>query len=41
MPVEEIKNIVDYGIIGLLALLSFITFWFTIERVLYYRSVKV
>ena len=41
MPVEEIKNIVDYGIIGLLLLLSFITFAFAIERVLFYRSVKL
>ena len=41
MPIEEIKNIVDYGIIGLLALLSFVTFWFTIERVIYYRGIKV
>jgi len=41
MPIEQIKNIVDYGIIGLLILLSFITFWFAIERILYYRSIKV
>ena len=41
MPVEQIKHIVDYGIIGLLLLLSFITFAFAIERYLYYRSVKV
>ena len=41
MPVEEIKNIVDYGIIGLLVFLSFLTFWFAIERLLYYRSVNL
>ena len=41
MPIEEIKNIVDYGIIGLLALLSFVTFWFAIERVIYYRGIIV
>ena len=41
MPIEEIKNIIDYGIIGLLGLLSFFTFAFAIERVLYYRSVKL
>jgi biopolymer transport protein ExbB len=41
MPIEQIKDIVDYGIIGLLGLLSFITFWFAIERILFYRSVKV
>jgi biopolymer transport protein ExbB len=41
MPIEEIKNIVDYGIIGLLILLSFITFWFAIERLLYYRNIEL
>jgi biopolymer transport protein ExbB len=41
MPIEQIKDIVDYGIIGLLIFLSFITFAFAIERVLYYRSVKL
>jgi len=41
MPIEQIKDVVDYGIIGLLALLSFITFWFAVERILFYRSVKV
>ncbi len=41
MPIEEIKQFVDYGIIGLLLLLSFITFVFAIERYLYYRSIKV
>jgi biopolymer transport protein ExbB len=39
MPIEEIKNIVDYGIIGILILLSFITFVFAIERVLFYRTI--
>ena len=41
MPIEQIKDVVDYGIIGLLGVLSFITFWFSIERILYYRSIKV
>jgi biopolymer transport protein ExbB len=41
MPVEQIKSIVDYGIIGLLLLLSFITFAFAIERMLFYRSIKL
>ncbi len=41
MPIEQIKDVVDYGIIGLLGFLSFITFWFAIERILYYRSIKV
>ncbi len=41
MPVEQIKHIIDYGIIGFLLFLSFITFAFAIERILFYRSVKL
>ena len=41
MPIEQIKDFVDYGIIGFLFLLSFITFWFAIERILFYRSIRV
>jgi biopolymer transport protein ExbB len=41
MPVEQIKNIVDYGIIGFLMFLSFLTFALAIERILFYRSVKL
>jgi biopolymer transport protein ExbB len=41
MPIDQIKDIVDYGIIGLLIFLSFITFAFAIERLLFYRSVKL
>ncbi len=41
MPIEQIKDIVDYGIIGLLLFLSFITFAFAIERVLFYRGIKL
>lgn len=41
MPIEQIKDIVDYGIIGLLFFLSFITFAYAIERVLFYRSISL
>jgi len=41
MPIEQIKDIVDYGIIGFLLFLSFITFAFAIERMFYYRSIKL
>ena len=41
MPIEQIKDIVDYGVIGLLILLSFITFTYAIERLLYYRSIDL
>jgi biopolymer transport protein ExbB len=41
MPIEQLKDVVDYGVIGLLVFLSFITFAFAIERVLYYRSIDL
>jgi len=36
-----IKDIVDYGIIGLLAFMSFITVSFWIERLLFYRKIDL
>ena len=41
MPIEQLKDIIDYGIIGFLFFLSFITFAFAIERVLFYRGLKL
>jgi len=41
LPIDQIKNIVDYGIIGLLVLMSILTFTFAIERLLFYRSIKL
>ncbi len=41
MPIEEIKVIIDFGIIGLLMLLGFITIFLGIERILYYKSIDV
>ena len=41
MPIEQIKNVVDYGIIGLLIFLSFLTLALTIERILFYRGIKL
>jgi len=41
MPIEQLKDVVDYGVIGLLVFLSFITFAYAIERVLYYRSIRL
>ncbi|WP_304546339.1 TonB-system energizer ExbB [Sulfurimonas microaerophilic] len=41
MNIELIKNIVDYGIIGLLGLMSFFALLFWIERLLFYRGVEV
>ena len=41
VPIEQIKDLIDYGIIGLLVFLSFITFAFSIERMLFYRGLKL
>jgi biopolymer transport protein ExbB len=41
VPIEQIKDVVDYGVIGLLFFLSFITFAYAIERVLFYRAVRL
>lgn len=41
MPIDQIKDIVDYGVIGLLVFLSFLTIVFTIERVLFFRSIDL
>ncbi|MDQ7084341.1 MAG: TonB-system energizer ExbB [Sulfurovum sp.] len=41
MPIEQMKDVIDYGIIGLLIFLSFITFAYTVERFLYYRSIDL
>ncbi|MDF1875437.1 TonB-system energizer ExbB [Sulfurimonas sp. SAG-AH-194-I05] len=35
------QDSLDYGVIGLLALMSFITFWLFIERMMFYSSVQV
>ena len=41
MPIEQLKDIIDYGIIGFLGFLSFITIAYAIERILFYRSVDL
>ncbi|EQB40677.1 biopolymer transporter ExbB [Sulfurimonas hongkongensis] len=41
MNIELLKDIVDYGIIGLLGVMSFMTFWFWIERILFFKGVNV
>ena len=38
---EELKLIVDYGIIGVLGLMGFLTLYFFIERVMFYSSVDL
>ncbi|MCD4668503.1 MAG: TonB-system energizer ExbB [Sulfurimonas sp.] len=41
MNIELIKDIVDYGVIGLLGVMSFMAFWFWIERILFYKGIDV
>ena len=41
MNIELLKDIVDYGIIGLLGVMSFMALWFWIERLLFYRGIDV
>lgn len=41
MNIELLSNIVDYGVLGLLALMSFLTLFFWIERLLFYRGIRV
>jgi biopolymer transport protein ExbB len=41
MQIDTLKDIVDYGIIGLLAFMSFLSLWFYLERLLFYRKLQV
>jgi len=41
MDIELASQIVDYGVLGLLAFMSFLTLFFWIERLLFYRGVRV
>ena len=41
MNIELLKDVVDYGVIGLLGVMSFMAFWFWIERLLFYKGVDV
>ena len=41
MPIEQLKDIIDYVIIGFLGFLSFITVAFAVERILFFRSIRL
>jgi biopolymer transport protein ExbB len=41
MNIEFLSQIVDYGVLGLLAFMSFLTLFFWIERLLFYKDVKI
>ncbi|SMC09150.1 TonB-system energizer ExbB [Nitratiruptor tergarcus] len=38
---NHLKEFIDYGIIGFLIFMSFLSVWFFIERLLYFRSIKL
>ena len=41
MNIELLKNLVDYGVVILLIFMSFLSFWFFIERILFYKNIDV
>ena len=41
MNIELTKDIVDYGIIGILGLMSFLSLWFYIERLIFFRHINL
>ena len=41
MNIELLKNLIDYGVIALLVFMSFISLWFFIERILFYKKLEV
>lgn len=41
MDIELLKHLVDYGVIALLVLMSFLSVWFFFERLFFYKGVDV
>jgi biopolymer transport protein ExbB len=41
MDIEVLKDLVDYGVIALLIFMSFLSVWFFIERLFFYKRVDV
>ncbi len=41
MNMEQLSNIVDYGIIGILGIMSFLVVFFWIERLLFYKKIDI
>ena len=41
MDIELVKDIIDYGVMGLLGMMSFLAFWFWVERLLFFRKVNL
>ncbi|MCK5110468.1 MAG: TonB-system energizer ExbB [Arcobacteraceae bacterium] len=41
MDIEFIKDIIDYGILGILGLMSFLSIWFYIERLMFFKKIDL
>ncbi len=41
MQVELVKTIIDYSTIGILGFMSFLSIWFYIERLLFYKNINL
>lgn len=39
--IETLKHLVDYGVIVLLIIMSFVAVWFFIERVIFYKQIDL
>ncbi|RXJ95014.1 TonB-system energizer ExbB [Arcobacter sp. AHV-9/2010] len=39
--IEKLKHLVDYGVIGVLVVMSFVAVFFFIERVIFYKKIDV
>ncbi len=41
MEIGQLKEVVDYGIIGLLGFMGFLVLWFWIERLMRYKNIDI
>lgn len=41
MNIELLQDALDYGVIGILGFMSFITVWFWIERIMFFRTIDL
>ena len=41
MDIEFLKNIVDYGVLGILGFMGFLSLWFYIERLIFLNRVDI
>lgn len=41
MDLNFLKEVVDYGIIGVLGLMSFLSVWFYFERLIFFRQIDI